>query len=89
MGDVGLEPETNPLTEHIIGAAIEIHRVLGPGFWNRPTKSAWLDLVHTLSFLSVLSLCLRVSVVHYFLLSRLIGAGIFSLVVTSDLPSRE
>jgi len=26
-----LEPKRDPLTERIIGAAIEVHRVLGPG----------------------------------------------------------
>jgi GxxExxY protein len=26
-----MNPETNQLTEHIIGAAIEVHRELGPG----------------------------------------------------------
>ena len=35
-------PETvviNGLTEKIIGAAIVVHKTLGPGFWNRLIKN--------------------------------------------------
>jgi len=31
--------EFEQLTGEIIGAAIEVHRVLGPGLWNRRTRS--------------------------------------------------
>jgi len=32
------EHETDPLTGNIIGAAIDVHRALGPGCSNQPMK---------------------------------------------------
>jgi hypothetical protein len=33
--------EINQVTEVIIGAAIVVHRALGPGLLSRPTHRAW------------------------------------------------
>lgn len=33
--------DLNKLTEAIIGAAIEVHQLLGPGCWKRPIASVW------------------------------------------------
>jgi hypothetical protein len=31
----------NAITEQIIGAAMEVHRAIGPAYLNQPTKHAW------------------------------------------------
>ena len=36
----GIDPELNHLTHQIIGAAIEVHRILGPGFLEEVYESA-------------------------------------------------
>ena len=40
-----ITPEINPLTQRIIGCAIEVHRVLGPGLLEPMYESAmWIEL---------------------------------------------
>lgn len=50
MDVLNLDPEAQRLdaiTEKIIGGAIEVHRGLGPGLWNPPMRSAYVnELAH-------------------------------------------
>jgi hypothetical protein len=35
------DAEIEALTNAVIGGGIEVHRELGPGYWNRSTRSVW------------------------------------------------
>ncbi len=37
------EVDLNTITERIIGAAIEVHKVLGPDLWSRPARSVYVE----------------------------------------------
>ena len=75
-GDCGLDDRTEALAEAIIGAAIEVHRLLGPGM---PEPSYQKALSHELDLRSIPHQCEVPFPIYYE--GKLIGEGRLDMLV--------
>jgi GxxExxY protein len=79
-GRSGVDERTERLAEAVIGAAIEVHRLLGPGL---PESTYRKALSHELDLRSVLHVCEVVFPIMY--KAKLVGEGRLDMLVDNTL----